>query len=100
MRQRALLASCLSAVGRAIDERCDLVEGEVEHVVEDGGEPFGGSPGLEHDEEGETDRVGKQAAPVSRKKSVGEATVLSCGSSENSYIRYSAPQRTYVCFQC
>lgn len=33
----------------------------VEHVVEHEGEPFGGSECLEHDEQGETDRVGEKS---------------------------------------
>jgi hypothetical protein len=57
-----------------------------------------GSQRFEHDEEGETDRVGKQAAPVSRKKSVAKQPFYAVAHQKN--IRYSAPQRTYVCFQC
>jgi hypothetical protein len=41
--------------GRAIDDGCDLVEGQVEHVVEHKGEAFGASQSFEDDEESEAD---------------------------------------------
>jgi hypothetical protein len=46
--------------GGAVDDRGDLVKGEVEHIVQHEGEPFGRSECLEHDEQGETDRVGEK----------------------------------------
>jgi len=44
----------------AVDDLGDLVERDREHVVEDEGEPLGGRQRLEHDEQRESDRVGKQ----------------------------------------
>ena len=44
----------------AVDQRADLVEGHGEHVVQDEGEPLGGRERLEHDQQGEPDRVGEQ----------------------------------------
>jgi hypothetical protein len=46
--------------GRAVDDRCDLVEWHTEHVVQNEGESFGGAQRLEDDEQGEPDRVGQQ----------------------------------------
>jgi hypothetical protein len=47
-------------LGRALDNRCDLVERDGEHVVQDEGQPFGRGQRLEHDQEREADRVGEQ----------------------------------------
>ena len=47
-------------VGRAPHDGGDLVEGHGEHVVQHEREPLGGSQGLEHHEQRETDRVGQQ----------------------------------------
>lgn len=44
--------------GGAVHDPRDLVEGDGEHVVEDEGEPLGGSQGLQDDEQGETDGLG------------------------------------------
>ena len=47
-------------LGRPIDHRRDLVERQLEHVMEDEGEPFGGGQRVEHDEKGQPDRVREQ----------------------------------------
>jgi hypothetical protein len=47
-------------VGRALEYRGDLSEGDGEHVVQDEGESFGGGERLEHDQERQADRVGEQ----------------------------------------
>ena len=44
----------------AADHRGDVVEGHGEHVVEHEGQPLGRRQRVEHDEEGEADRVGQQ----------------------------------------
>jgi hypothetical protein len=47
-------------LGRAPDQRRDLLEGQVEQVVEDEREALGGGQGIDHDLQGEADRVGQQ----------------------------------------
>ena len=58
--RRARLASCRAAAGRAVDDRCDLVERQPEQVVQHEGQPLGRRERLEHDEQREADRVGEQ----------------------------------------
>ena len=47
-------------LGRAVDDRRDLVERHGEHVVQHEREPLGRRQRLEHDEQREPDRVGQQ----------------------------------------
>ncbi len=56
-RRRPRLASWRVAVGRAIEDRRDLVERHGEQVVQDEREPLGGRERLDHDVKCETDRV-------------------------------------------
>ena len=44
----------------AAHDGSDLVEGHGEHVMQHKGEPLGGSQGLEHHQQRETDRVGQE----------------------------------------
>ena len=46
--------------GRAADDRRDLVERKVEHVVQDEGQTLGRRQGVEHDQQRQPDRVGEQ----------------------------------------
>lgn len=59
-RRRALLASCLARGRRSAHHGGDLLEGQFEHVMEDEGQSLSGSQGIEHDEERQADRVGKE----------------------------------------
>jgi hypothetical protein len=45
---------------RAADDGCDLVVGNVEHVVQHEGESLRGRERLQHDEQREADGVGEQ----------------------------------------
>ena len=47
-------------VGRAPHDGSDLIEGHGEHVVQHEGQPLGGSQGLQHHQQRETDRVGQE----------------------------------------
>ena len=46
--------------GRAVEHRGDVVERHREHVVKDEREPLGGGERVEHDEQGQTDRISEQ----------------------------------------
>jgi hypothetical protein len=46
---------------RALDDRGDLVVRDVEHVVQDEREPLGRRERVEHDHQGQTDRVREQS---------------------------------------
>ena len=58
-RRRARLASWRAAAGVRSTIGGDLLERHAEHVVQDEGEALGGGQRLEHDEQGEPDRVGQ-----------------------------------------
>jgi NADH-quinone oxidoreductase subunit B len=58
-RRRARLASCLAVAGYA-PPWGDLVEGQVEHVVQDERQPLGRSQRFEHHLQRQPDRVGQQ----------------------------------------
>ena len=47
-------------LGRASDDRRDLLERHGEHVMQDEGEAFSGRERLEHDQQREADGVGEQ----------------------------------------
>ena len=59
-RRRPRLASWRVAVGRATDDRGDLVERHGEHVVQHERDAFGGRQRIEHDEQREPDRIAQQ----------------------------------------
>jgi hypothetical protein len=56
---------------RAADQRGDLLEGQVEQVVEHEGDPLGRGQGVEHDQQGQTDRVGQQRLLVRLERPLG-----------------------------
>ena len=51
---------------RTADDRRDLLKGQVEHVVKDEGDAFGGLQRVEHDQQRDADRVGEHGFLVGR----------------------------------
>ncbi len=87
-------------VGRAPHDGSDLVEGHGEHVVQHEGEPLGGSQGLQHHQQRQTDRVGQErfllgvASAIRTRSTVRSGTCASSGSSRRDVRERSMSRQT------